>query len=83
VSKTITLPTQAEIRKYHKELKQKERQERKDRFILLSLAVAGLIGVYALVLNGVEQNNLTDTATPTTEQEINASSKRAAVSSLN
>jgi len=70
VNKTITIPTQAKLKEYHKELVQRERQEKKDKFILLTLAVAGLVGVYALVLNGVERSNMSDAAPVAIEQDV-------------
>ena len=82
VSKTITKPAQTELKEYHKELLQRERQERKDKFILLALAIAGLVGVYGLVLNGVEQNSLTESDRTEIEQNDDESPNRAAVSSL-
>jgi len=82
VSKTITIPAQAQLKEYHKELQDRERQERKDKCILLSLAVAGLVGVYALVLNGVERNNLTESTPLETEYDNRKSSNDAAVGSL-
>lgn len=70
MSKTITIPTKAKLQEYHKELVQRERQEKKDKFILLTLAVAGLVGVYALVLNGVERSNMSDAAPVVIEQDV-------------
>jgi hypothetical protein len=83
LSKTITIPAKAQLKQYHQELQQREWQEQKDKCILLSLAVAGLIGVYALVLNGVEQNILTEGEPLEIEQDVNHSMNRAAVNSLN
>lgn len=70
MSKTITMPTQAKLQEFHKELVLKEKRERKDKFILLTLAVAGLIGVYALVLTGVERSNMSDAAPVAVEQDV-------------
>lgn len=68
MNKTITTPTK--LKEFHKELVQKEKQEKKDKFILLTLAVAGLIGVYALVLNGVERSNMSDATPVAIEQDV-------------
>jgi len=70
VNKTITIPTQAKLKEYHAELIRREKQEKKDKFILLTLAVAGLIGVYALVLTGVERSNMSDAAPIAIEQDV-------------
>ncbi len=82
MSKTITIPTQVKLQQYHKEIQERERRERKDVCVLLSLAVAGLVGVYALVLNGVEQNNITETDPIEIEQNTKQSSTSASVRSL-
>lgn len=78
MNKTITRPTQAKLKEYHQELVQREIQERKDKFILLTLAIAGLVGVYVLVLNGVERSNMTDSSPVAIEHEVMDRGSRSA-----
>ena len=79
MSKTITIPTQAQLKQYHLELQQREKQETKDKCILLALAFAGLIGVYALVMNGVAQSNITQNSEQTLDQNVHQKSDEKAV----
>ena len=82
MSKTITIPAPEQLKQYHQELQQLEQQERKDKCILLALTIAGLIGIYSLVLNSVEQNNLIESVPLELEKDVNQSTNRADVGSL-
>ena len=63
MSKTITISRRVKLKEYHQELQKREREERKDKCVLLTLAIAGLFGVYALVITSMGQSS-TSEATP-------------------
>lgn len=43
----------AKLEQYHKELQLREQAERKDKVVLCSFVISGLIGVFALVFMGL------------------------------
>lgn len=58
MDKTITISGQLE--QFHKELQVLQKEERKDKYILLTLAIAGMLGVYSLVTLGQSSNAAID-----------------------
>jgi len=77
VSKTITISTKVKLKEYHQELQKRESEARKDKCVLLTLAIAGLIGVYALVITGVEQRRASERAPVSLDENEATVSKRA------
>lgn len=53
MNKTITLTTKDQLEQYNQELQNKERAAKKDKYILLLLAGAGIIGVFALIMTSI------------------------------
>lgn len=66
MDKTITISGQLE--QFNQELQLIQREEKKDRYVLLCLAIAGILGVYSLVNLGTS-NTVLVPASDTTEVE--------------
>ena len=65
---TTTKPNQLEeLEAYHEELHHNKRAQLRDNFVLLTLAIAGLFGVYALLITGIDNQQITEGAPPKVE----------------
>ncbi|MBT8220107.1 MAG: hypothetical protein KJP00_09790 [Bacteroidia bacterium] len=68
----------AKLEQFHKELLLKEQAERKDKIVLCSLAISGLIGVFALIFMG-SPDQFADSTTTAIEVNYNTSANKAGV----